>query len=216
MKSPKDIVREGYNELGVEYTEIRKGIHDRDEKYLQMLFDRLPRGSKVLDLGCGGGLSITKRLADRYVVTGVDISDVQIELARKNVPNVKFHCMDMAEIDTLEGPFDAVTAFFSIIHLPREEHSLLIGKIGDLLAPGGIFFAVLGPTDIGANDVGTFLGTEMYWSHYDADSNLKMLTEAGFNILKHSIEGEDFDGEYEEHLYVLAENSDNTFHKGTN
>jgi len=205
MKDPKDIVREGYDELSVEYTEIRKGIHDRDEKYIAEIIQRVPERSRLLDLGCGGGLSITRRFSERFNVTGVDISPVQIELARKNVPNAVFHCKDMAEIDSLEGPFDAVTAFFSIIHVPRKEHSLLFKKIADLMAPGGIFFAILGPTDTGEHDVGEFLGTEMYWSHYDGNTNLRMVEEAGFDILRHSIEGEEFAGEYEEHLYVLAE-----------
>jgi cyclopropane fatty-acyl-phospholipid synthase-like methyltransferase len=204
MKDPKDIVREGYNALGVEYTGIRKGVHERDEKYIAEIFERVPEGSKLLDLGCGGGLSIPKRFSERYSVTGVDISPVQIELARENVPKATFHCMDMMDIDSLEGPFDAVTAFFSIIHVPREEHALLFGKIADLLTPGGVFFAILGPSDTGEHDVGEFLGTEMYWSHYDAETNLRMLRETGFKILKHSIEGEDFAGEYEEHLYVLS------------
>ena len=51
-----------------------------------MLGKRGPR--RVLDLGCGAGVPIARRLAERYKVTGVDISERQIMLVRRNVPKV--------------------------------------------------------------------------------------------------------------------------------
>jgi trans-aconitate methyltransferase len=55
-----------------------------------MLLERLPSGADLLDLGCGAGLPTTARLAQRFTVTGVDISPRQIERARINVPDATF------------------------------------------------------------------------------------------------------------------------------
>lgn len=46
------------------------------------LIARLPAIAGVLDLGCGAGVPATKQLAKRFAVTGVDIFEQQLRLAR--------------------------------------------------------------------------------------------------------------------------------------
>ena len=90
MKRPKDIVREGYDKVSFAYRgdeperKVGAGTHDLDEykAWVGELTTRLPPRSAILDLGCGCGLPATKLLAEEYVVTGCDISQVQIERAR--------------------------------------------------------------------------------------------------------------------------------------
>ena len=51
------------------------------------LIERLPPGSRVLDVGCGTGIPTARQLADAgHRVTGVDISDGMLALARRDVP----------------------------------------------------------------------------------------------------------------------------------
>ena len=40
----------------------------------QELVARLPKGARVLELGCGAGVPDTQRLAARFQLTGVDVS----------------------------------------------------------------------------------------------------------------------------------------------
>ena len=50
----------------------------------------------VLDLGCGAGVPATRDLVDRgFNVTGIDISEVQIERAQRLVPGGRFICAIM-------------------------------------------------------------------------------------------------------------------------
>ncbi len=101
----------------------------------------LPDGGTVLDLGCGAGVPVTQWLAQRFVVTGVDVSARQLELAGQRVPGATLIKASMTEVDFAPGAFDAAVAFYSIIHVPRAEHPALLRRIHGWLKPGGAFLA---------------------------------------------------------------------------
>jgi SAM-dependent methyltransferase len=179
----KSIVREGYDSLGQDYLEWASGVRDKArERLLEAFSARLAAGARVLDLGCGAGLPSTKALARRFAVTGVDISGAQVEAARQNVPEASFIHGDIGEIDFPAGSFDGVTALYSISHLPRDEHGRLFERVARWLVPGGLFLATLGAND--APDwTGEWLGRPMFFSAYDADTNRRLLRDAGFKLL---------------------------------
>ena len=83
---PGDIVAAGYDELGDRFERWAAMVHDpvRDRLFDQ-LFERLPDRAPVLDVGCGSGIPWTARLAERFEVTGIDISPRQVEAARRAV-----------------------------------------------------------------------------------------------------------------------------------
>jgi len=84
---PADLVRSGYDAVSRRY----RGDDDTPEQYDRWLTDlltRLHERGHVLDIGCGCGIPVARRLtAAGHQVTGVDISDVQIERARSLVPD---------------------------------------------------------------------------------------------------------------------------------
>jgi len=85
----------------------------------------LDAGDPVLDLGCGCGVPATAVLAERFAVTGVDISPVQIERARRLVPAAGFLCQDMSEVDFPPEGFRAIVSFFAIIQAKRARFEVL-------------------------------------------------------------------------------------------
>jgi tocopherol O-methyltransferase len=96
--------------------------------------------SDVLDIGCGMGASCL-HLAKTYHAnaTGITISEVQVEIARKaaaveHVDNVKFLLMD-AEAMTFQNQFDLLWCVESISHL--EQRKEFFGSAARLLKPGG-------------------------------------------------------------------------------
>ena len=117
----KRLVERGYDRIAVAYAAAGTTISRRDSKYLALLMERLSPGARVLDLGCGAGVGITPALAARYEVTGVDLSERQLELARRAVPNATFFRGDMTKVAFRAGSFDAITSFAAIFHVPREE-----------------------------------------------------------------------------------------------
>ena len=85
----KETVKAGYNQIADRYLAARK-IDTENVRLLEDLITRLPKGAKVLDAGCGAGIPICQKLSEKFEVTGVDFSEAQIELAKKNVPNARF------------------------------------------------------------------------------------------------------------------------------
>ncbi|CAA9478698.1 MAG: hypothetical protein AVDCRST_MAG02-4687 [uncultured Rubrobacteraceae bacterium] len=186
MSDPhRELVERGYDRVAERYLATKDPEDPLALSALEDLSQNLQPGAKVLDLGCGAGVPTTLQLTRRgFVVTGVDVSERQLELVRKLVPEATFLKADMTELDFGPNAFDAVVAFHSIIHVPREEHPALLGKIHRWLGPGGLFLATLAMTDFDGED-GDWegWGAPMRWSHYDAETNKTMLREAGFDVL---------------------------------
>jgi len=183
---PKEIVRAGYDTVSDAYRDDQgggpAGLDIRYADWLAELIPRLTPSTRVLDLGCGCGLPTTKLLAERFRVTGVDFSPLQIERARRLVPRAQFLCADMTAIDFPRGSFDAVVSFYAIIHVPQAEHRTVYAGIRRWLRPGGLFLATIGAmATTGIDD--DYLGAPMYWSHPDLTTSLAWLADLGFEVL---------------------------------
>ena len=198
----KKTVREGYNAIANRYLAERTR-DSADVRLLDDLMERLPAGANVLDAGCGAGFPISLILSERFHVTGVDFSQAQIELARKNVPNAKFLCEDMTKLDFPDHSFDGITSYYAIIHIPREEHQPLLANFHRMLKPGGFALLCLGAEHLIDDIDENYLGTRMYWSHYDSETYLNMMKELGFSIIWSKIVADET-CEGAGHLFVLA------------
>lgn len=200
--NPKDQVRAGYDAVSYRY----RADDAEDEAYgawLGELAPLLPGGGSVLDLGCGCGIPVARWLSRRgHAVTGVDLSPVQIERARKLVPEAKFLCADFTKLDLPDASFDAVVSFYAVIHVPLEEQPALFRAVHRWLKPGGWFLATAGACAwTGVED--NWLGGEasMYWSHEGTDAYLSWLRDAEFRVEWHRFIAEGEGG----HTLLLAQ-----------
>jgi ubiquinone/menaquinone biosynthesis C-methylase UbiE len=179
----KRVVETGYDRVAERYLATKDGDDPTTLAALEELARELPPDVAVLDLGCGAGVPVTRWLAQRFAVTGVDISARQLELARRHVPAARFLKADMTDLSFAPETFDAVVAFHSIIHVPRSEHPALLDKIERWLKPCGGFLATwaLGEWEGEEGDWEGW-GTPMRWSHHDGETSLELLRGAGFAI----------------------------------
>ena len=201
----KKTVREGYNAIADRYLAERTR-DSADVHLLEDLMERLPAGAEVLDAGCGAGIPISQMLSERFHVTGVDFSEAQVELARKNVPNAKFLCEDMTKLNFPENTFEGIVSYYAIIHIPREEHQPLLANFHRMLKPGGFALLCLGAEHLIDDLDENYLGTRMYWSHFDSETYLRMLKECGFSIVwSRIVMDETCEGAG--HLFVLVQKS---------
>ncbi|MEO5989933.1 MAG: class I SAM-dependent methyltransferase [Candidatus Eisenbacteria bacterium] len=167
-QDPRAVVREAYERASRAY---RGDDFDYAGSGYAYWLDRfmvgLRPGARVLDAGCGNGLPAARELARRCAVTGIDLSPVNVERARKLVPGARFMCADMTTVAIEPGSFDAIVAFYSLIHVPIQEQAALVQRFADWLVPGGQLLATVGQeawTGIETDWRGVE-GVQMYYSH---------------------------------------------------
>jgi ubiquinone/menaquinone biosynthesis C-methylase UbiE len=198
----KEIVKTGYNAIADTYLKIR-ATDSEDIRLLEELVQRLPKGARVLDAGCGAGVPVALILSRYFSVVGVDFAEGQIQLARKMVPRAEFVCQDITSLDFPDSTFDAICSYYAIIHIPREEHEGILRSFYRLLKPSGLALLCLGAEDLNDDIVEDYLGARMYWSHYDAKTNLGLIKDCGFKLIWSKIVA-DATSPGPGHLFVLA------------
>ena len=203
-KNPKTIVEEGYDRVAEAYSRLEGGQRWPRMKWLGKVLSRLNPGSAVLDLGCGSGDPADIEIARFHQVTGVDISNAQVEMARRNVPKGRFIHGDLGALDFPDGSFDAIVSFYTLEHLPREQHGQVLERIHDWLRPGGL---LLFSSEVGEmNDVtGEWLGVPMFFSSFDPETLTGLVWEAGFEVVETDIESQLEQNSDVSYLWVLAQ-----------
>jgi SAM-dependent methyltransferase len=98
----------------------------------------LPRGSSVIDLGCGPGFPITVLLVEEGLqVFGVDAAPSFIAAFQRNLPGTPIVCESVLESRCFDRTFDAVLSIGLMFLLKAEEQHRLIRRFAEILAPGG-------------------------------------------------------------------------------
>lgn len=200
----KHVVQSGYDRIAERYLEARRKESDsEDVALLQELVGHLPQRALVLDAGCGAGVPIAKALSTHYEVFGVDVARNQIHLARLLVPVAHFLCGDIASLPFRARVFDAICSYYAIIHVPRDEHRGILRDFWRVLKPGGLLLACMGAEDVREDMEEDYYGAPMFWSHFDADTNLEIVQDAQFDVLRSGLVV-DATSPGAHHLFVLA------------
>ncbi len=98
---------------------------------------------RVIDLGCGPGLYANRLARTGAQVTGVDFSPRSVEYARAQAEHdglaIDYRLGDYLALD-IEGGYDlAMMIMCDFCALSPGQRARLLGRVGDLLAPGGAF-----------------------------------------------------------------------------
>ena len=102
------------------------------------------------------------------------------------------------------GSFDAVVAFYSLVHVPRDEQAILIERVRSWLRPGGVFLASMGVSDEPGDVETDWLGVDMYFSHFGAKANRRLVERAGLVIDRTELADEPEDRHAARFLWVVA------------
>jgi SAM-dependent methyltransferase len=174
---------EVFGALGKDYEHaFRTATAHRDA--LTDLLAHLPAQAKVLDLGSGTGRPTADLVAAAgHDVTGYDVAPKMVEIARAQVPAARFELGDMRELSFAAGTWDAITAFFSMLQLPRAEQETMIDRLGTWLKPGGRLVFATVPADVDGVDI-VFMGHAVRASSFAADALAGRLRAAGLEILR--------------------------------
>lgn len=184
MDAISKLVEQGYNRIAEDYYAHRNLSKFNDD--LEEFASLLPENAHVLDLGCGAGIPTAKFLTEKGIkVTGIDLSETMLNLARKNVPSAKFIKMDMNELEFNEETFDGIVSVYALFHIPKERHFEIFKKAFEILKPGGILMINTGVSE--SEGTSRFFGVPMFWSNFSPKITLNLVKKAGFSILSEGV-----------------------------
>jgi len=176
----KEMVMKGYNKIANDYYTHRDLNKFNGE--LESFFNMLPKNGKVLDVGCGAGIPTAKYLAKKgLVVTGIDISEKMLEMARVNVPQGEFIKKDMLQLDFEDNKFDGIISVYALFHVPKIKHQEIFQKFYRILKPGGILVINTGISE--SEGISNFFGVPMFWSNNRPEKTLEDVENSGFSII---------------------------------
>lgn len=202
--NPKQIVADGYDHIAERYIEWSGNVRVAErERYLSVMLNAMPRGARVLDLGCGPGTQ-TQEIHSRFELTAVEISRRLVGFARKNMPRANVLHADMTLVNFSENSFDGVSAFYSLIHVPRNEQGPLLHRIAKWLRPAGLFVATFSCRCEEAELEQDWHGAPMFWSSHDCKTNKRLVEEAGFDIVSANEETAEEFGDPITFLWIVA------------
>jgi 2-polyprenyl-6-hydroxyphenyl methylase / 3-demethylubiquinone-9 3-methyltransferase len=100
----------------------------------------LSPASLVLDMGCGAGFLSHALAKTGHHVTGIDLSEQSLEVARRldTTGRVKYQVADATATSFPSESFDVVCAMDLLEHV--ENPAALVREASRLLKPGGLFF----------------------------------------------------------------------------
>ncbi len=121
------------------YRELREGANFNDlleQPAMDALLDDVS-GLRILDIGCGYGRNCASFAKNARSVVGIDISRKMLNVAEKenSASNIRYIQMDMADLSSLEGPFDLI--YSSLAFHYALDFGRLMKDCHDLLVPGG-------------------------------------------------------------------------------
>ena len=170
-----------YNHIADQWDKIRR-MRPVDP-IIARFADLLPKGARILDVGCGTGYPISGYLSENgFSVIGIDPAEQMLEKAENlRLENAEFHLCDLFSYETQEK-FGAVIAFDSVFHIPMDKQAQIYPKIACLLTPGGLFLFTGGKK---AGDVkGQMFDQEFHYGALDAEDVRTRLHAEGFEILE--------------------------------
>jgi 2-polyprenyl-3-methyl-5-hydroxy-6-metoxy-1,4-benzoquinol methylase len=127
-------------------------IGERVRLFLKLLGKYAKPKARILDVGCGPGYISLELARAGYYVTGIDIADQAIEVAKKTL-NKNIYKDDFGSLEykvtpfhLLEGEFDVVLFSASLHHLPDIE--MCVCKAKNLLSKNGVIFTYENDTEV--------------------------------------------------------------------
>lgn len=146
------------------------GLH---QKFLSLL----PKGGRILDVGCGSGrdLRIFKRLG--FDCIGIDPSSNLAHIAHE-YSGCEIILAGVENLD-FKSCFDGVWACASLLHLPRHHFSSALNRILIALKPAGVLFISM------QQGAGEFVAPDgRFYSRYSSPELNELVADAGFVVLE--------------------------------
>jgi ubiquinone/menaquinone biosynthesis C-methylase UbiE len=143
MDNSTNETQQGYDELAEEYVlHIYNELEHKplDRALLNHFADEVKQQGMVCDIGCGPG-HVARYVHERGVkVFGMDLSHKMVEQAQRLNPDLEFKQGDMRALDIADEALSGILAFYSIIHIEREQVTEALQEFRRVLQTRGLLF----------------------------------------------------------------------------
>lgn len=143
----------------------------------------LPRGSRVLDIGCGNGIPLTKALrSGEHRVVSLDSSGAMLRHFRFNHPAMPAVQAMVQCCPFIDSIFDGAVAWGILFHLNPEDQIRAIANVSRVLKPGAPFLFTSGDENCFHGKVSIMNGVEFRHFSYSTDTYGRVLRDHGFTL----------------------------------
>lgn len=158
------------------------------------------RRGTALDVGCGSSGRFFDVLgAEGFTAEGLDISSEMLRLARATHPQVTFHQANICDW-IASRPYDLISAWDSIWHVPLPQQESVLLKLCHALAPGGVLLFSAGGVEVADERQDAHMGVPMYTATLGVPRLCTLLTDANCS-LRHF----EYDQHPQAHVYFIAQ-----------
>jgi SAM-dependent methyltransferase len=185
MSHPADLVIGHYERHAVAWDQDRqKGVWN-DKVWHDRFVASLPKGAKVLDLGCGSGRPVAQHLVELGLhVTGIDSSPAMISLCRSRLPLHEWIVADMRTL-SLGRRFDGILAWDGFFHLGHDDQRLMFPIFAEHASDRALLMFNTGPAH--GEAIGTYRGDPLYHASLARDEYGALLDRFGFEVAEHVV-----------------------------
>lgn len=163
------------------WTELR-GNFLYEKAWLDHFLALIPQYSEILDLGCGSGKPIADYLIQHdHKITGVDSSDVMIEMAGQNFPEQHWLQADMRTVE-FNQKFNAILAWDSFFHLTPDDQRQMFRQFARFAQQGTVLMFSSGPSH--GEAIGDLFGDALYHASLAPEEYRALLKQSGFKVIK--------------------------------
>lgn len=100
----------------------------------------IPAGSRVLEVGCGNGKTLSALREMGCEVVGMDFSEEAIKQCARLVPGIDVRQGDLLDMPFEDGSFDIVVMSHVLEHVLPEDMDRAVSEVGRVLVPGGLAY----------------------------------------------------------------------------
>jgi len=108
--------------------------------YFERELKKLPKGAKILDVGCGTGHQMSDLLQQGFEVLGIEPADNMRAYAQSHLSDKAVLNASVKKLPFESETFDFVYAFEVFRYLNYEDNLLGLAEIRRVLKKGGVFF----------------------------------------------------------------------------
>ncbi len=130
---------EAYEQYALEFLQLRDNSRVGVRTTARWARSLQPN-SHILEIGCGGGIPVTKTLIDIGLnLWAIDSSPTLVKIFSERYPDIPVQCVSVFESDFFQKKYDAVLSIGLIFLLNEEDQLKMLHRVSGILRPGGSF-----------------------------------------------------------------------------